>query len=299
MLLGMNKLPRSQRARILALLVKGNSMRATARITGVSFNTIAKLLLDAGTACAVYHDDVVRDVAVRLVQVDEIWSFCYAKAKNVDRAKNAPGFAGDVWTWTALDSDSKMILSYEIGDRSGQTASLFLDDLKDRLASRVQLTSDGHRVYLEAVEAVFHGNIDYAQLVKLYGQADGETQTERRYSCGECIGTKRKRRMGNPDMSKVSTSHVERHNLTMRMSIRRFTRLTNAFSKRIEKHMAMLSLYFVYYNFCRIHKSLRTSPAMAAGITDTLRDVEWIVDLVDEMEPKPGPRGPYKKRISN
>lgn len=274
-------------------------MRATARITGVSFNTITKLLTDAGTACAVYHDDVVRDVAVRRVQVDEIWSFCYAKAKNVDRATDPPLFAGDVWTWTALDQDSKLILAYEVGDRSGDTALVFMDNLKERLANRVQLTSDGHKVYVEAVETVFGDDIDYAQLVKLYGQADGKTQTERRYSCGECIGTKRKRRVGNPDMSKVSTSLVERHNLTMRMSMRRFTRLTNAFSKRITKHVAMLSVYFVYYNFCRIHKSLRTSPAMAAGIADTLHDVEWIVDLVDAMEPKPGPRGPYKKRISN
>lgn len=274
-------------------------MRAAERITGASINTIAKLLLDAGTACQVHHDEHVRDVKVRRVQVDEIWSFCYAKAKNVDRAKSAPSFAGDVWTWTAVDADSKMVLSYEIGDRSSHTCLLFLDDLKDRLANRVQLTSDGHSVYLEAMEQVFHGEVDYAQLVKLYGQPDGETQTEKRYSCGECIGTKRKRQAGNPDMSKVSTSYVERHNLTMRMSMRRFTRLTNAFSKRINKHMAHLALYFLYYNFCRVHKSLRTTPAMAAGVTDTLRDVEWIVDLVDELEPKPGPRGPYKKRNSN
>lgn len=274
-------------------------MRAAARITGVSLNTIAKLLIDAGNACGIYHDEHVRDVKVRRVQVDEIWSFCYAKARNVDRAKSAPHFAGDVWTWTALDSESKMILSYEVGDRSGDTALVFMDDLRDRLANRVQLTSDGHNVYLEAVEAVFAGDVDYAQLVKLYGQPEGETQTEKRYSSGECIGTKRRRKAGNPDMSQVSTSHVERHNLTMRMSMRRFTRLTNAFSKRINKHLAMLSLYFVYYNFCRIHKSLRTTPAMAAGVTDTLRDVEWIVDLVDEMAPKPGPRGPYKKRNSN
>jgi len=198
-----------------------------------------------------------------------------------------------------LDSDSKMILAYEVGDRSGWTAMAFLDNLKERLAGHIQLTSDGHNVYLEAVEAVFAGDVDYAQLVKMYGTSEGNTDPERRYSCGECIGTKQRRRMGNPDMSQVSTSHVERHNLTMRMSMRRFTRLTNAFSKRIEKHIAMLALYFVYYNFCRIHKSLRTSPAMAAGITDKLRDVEWIVDLIDAQEPKSRKRGPYKKKISN
>ena len=272
-------------------------MRAASRVAGVSFNTIAKLLLDAGAACQAHHDEVVRDVVARRVQVDEIWSFCYAKAKNVGKAKSPPLFAGDVWTWTAIDADSKMILAYKIGDRSGDTALLFMDNLRERLANRVQLTSDGHSVYVEAVEQVFGADVDYAQFVKLYGPSHGGTDIERRYSCGECIETKRKIR--NPDMSQVSTSYVERHNLNMRMSMRRFTRLTNAFSKRIGKHMAMLSLYFLHYNFCRIHKSLRETPAMAAGITDTLRDVEWIVDLVDEMAPKPGPRGPYKKRISN
>jgi len=295
----MNKLPKHKRTTILNLLVEGASMRSTARITGVSLNTVAKLLLDAGNACFKYHDETVQNVRARKVQVDEIWSFCYAKAKNVERAKNAPSSAGDVWTWTALDSDSKMILAYEVGDRSGWTAMAFLDNLKERLAGHIQLTSDGHNVYLEAVEAVFAGDVDYAQLVKMYGTSEGNTDPERRYSCGECIGTKQRRRMGNPDMSQVSTSHVERHNLTMRMSMRRFTRLTNAFSKRIEKHIAMLALYFVYYNFCRIHKSLRTSPAMAAGITDKLRDVEWIVDLIDAQEPKSRKRGPYKKKISN
>jgi len=283
---------------ILSLLVEGSSMSSAARITGVSFNTIAKLLTDAGNACAKYHDETVQNVQARKVQVDEIWSFCYAKAKNVARAKNAPSFAGDVWTWTALDSDSKMILAYDVGDRSTWAAMAFLDNLKERLVNHIQLTSDGHRVYAEAVEAVFAGDVDYAQLVKMYGTSEGNTDPERRYSCGECIGTKRKRIMGNPDMSQASTSHVERHNLTMRMAMRRFTRLTNAFSKRIEKHIAMLAVYFVYYNFCRIHKSLQTSPAMAAGITDTLRDVEWIVDLIDANTPKPGPRGPYKKRNS-
>ena len=274
-------------------------MRSTARITGVSINTVAKLLRDAGNACTKYHDETVQNIKAQRVQVDEIWSFCYAKAKNVERAKNAPGFAGDVWTWTALDSDTKMILAYEVGDRTTWTATAFLDNLKERLAyPQIQLTSDGHNVYAEAVELVFAGDVDYAQLVKMYGQSEGGSDPEKRYSSGECIGIKRKRIMGNPDFSQINTSHVERHNLNMRMSMRRFTRLTNAFSKRIEKHIAMLALYFVYYNFCRIHKTLRTSPAMAAGVTNTLRDIEWIVDLIDAQEPKSRMRGPYKKKIS-
>ena len=273
-------------------------MRSTARVTGVSINTVAKLLQQAGEVCAQYHDETVQFVNSRQVQIDEIWSFCYAKAKNVEYAKNAPGFAGDVWTWTALDTDSKMILSYEVGDRSQWTAIEFLDDLKRRLAGRIQLTTDGHGGYQGAVEAVFGSDVDYAQLVKFYGPSEGGSDTERRYSGGECIGTRRKRIMGNPDMSLINTSYVERHNLNMRMSIRRFTRLTNAFSKRIQKHIAMLALYFVYYNFCRIHKSHKVSPAMAAGVTDTLRDIEWIVDLIESAEPKPGKRGPYKKRNS-
>ena len=291
----MNNLPKDKRINILSLLIEGSSMRSVSRITGVSFNTVAKLLVDAGNACSEYHDRVVRNVKARRVQVDEIWAFCYAKEKNVPFAKSAPDGAGDVWTWTAIDSDSKMILAYEVGDRSGVTAMAFMDDLKDRLANRVQLTSDGHRVYLDAVERVFGADVDFSQLVKLYGPAPDD----HRYSPGECTGTKRQRIIGNPDYSKISTSHVERHNLTMRMSMRRFTRLTNAFSKRIEKHFYMLALYMIYYNFCRIHRTLGTSPAMAARITGKLRDVEWIVDLIDAREPKAMKRGPYRPRISN
>ena len=291
----MNKLSKDKRINILSLLIEGSSMRSISRLTGVSINTVTKLLVDAGNACAEYHDRVVRNVSAQRVQVDEIWAFCYAKEKNVPFAKSAPEGAGDAWTWTAIDSDSKMILSYVVGDRSGATAMDFMDDLKARLATRVQLTSDGHKVYLEAVEGAFGGDVDFAQLVKLYGPAPDD----HRYSPGECTGTKMMHVVGNPDYSKISTSHVERHNLTMRMSMRRFTRLTNAFSKRIENHIHMLSLYFVNYNFCRIHKTLRTSPAMAAGVTSKLRDVDWIVGLIDaaaSTPAKPGPKPGSKRR---
>ena len=293
----MNKLPTAKRSKILNLLIEGMSMRAVSRIENVSINTVTKLLVDAGHACAKYHDETVRNVPAARVQCDEIWSFCYAKAKNVLKAKAAPPGAGDVWTWTAIDSDSKMILSYEVGDRSGLTAFEFMDDLRSRLAHRVQLTTDGHRVYLDAVEEAFGADVDYAQLIKLYGEPlEGRKEGSRRYSPASCLGAREKRVTGQPDPKAVSTSHVERHNLTMRMGMRRFTRLTNAFSKKIENHLHMLSLYFVHYNFCRIHKSLRISPAMSAGISDTLRDMEWLVGLIDANTPKLGPRGPYKKK---
>ena len=200
-----------------------------------------------------------------------------------------------MWTWTALDSDSKMILAYEVGDRTAMTAIEFMDDLRTRLANRVQLTTDGHKAYLEAVEGAFGADVDYAQLVKLYGE-DKNVGPERKYSPSVCKGAKKQVVEGSPDKAAISTSHVERQNLTMRMGMRRFTRLTNAFSKKLENHLHMLSLYFVHYNFCRIHKAHKVSPAMAAGVTDTLRDVEWIVSLIDARAPKPGPRGPYKKR---
>ena len=292
---GMNKLALKTRVQILSMLVEGSSMRSISRIAGVSINTVTKLLVDAGAACAAYHDDTVRDVKAARVQCDEIWSFCYAKEKNVAMAKAAPGGAGDVWTWTALDSDSKMILAYEVGDRSGATAIEFMDDLRSRLANRVQLTMDGLKAYLEAVEGAFGADVDYAMLVKLYGEASGSKGHERKYSPAECVGARKVAIEGDPDMRDVSTSHVERQNLSMRMGMRRFTRLTNAFSKKLENHLHMLSLYFVHYNFCRMHKTLRMSPAMAAGVSDTLRDVEWIVSLIDARAPKPGLRGPYAK----
>lgn len=271
-------------------------MRSISRITGVSINTVTKLLVDAGEACAAYHDETVRNVKAAHVQCDEIWSFCYAKDKNVATAKAAPTGAGDVWTWTAIERDTKLILSFQVGDRSGETAMEFMDDLRSRLANRVQLTTDGHKAYLEAVEDAFGADVDYAMLVKLYGQTDGGKGHERKYSPAECTGARKVKIEGDPDPKAVSTSHVERQNLSMRMGMRRFTRLTNGFSKKLENHLHMLSLYFVHYNFCRVHKTLRMAPAMAAGVSDTLRDVEWIVSLIDARAPKPGPRGPYKAK---
>lgn len=291
----MNKLPLAKRAQILSMLVEGMSMRSVSRIADVSINTVTKLLVDAGEACAAYHDETVRNVKAAKVQCDEIWSFCYAKQKNVSKAKAAPEEAGDVWTWTAIDADSKLIISYLVGGRDGEYALAFMDDVRGRLANRVQLTTDGHKAYLEAVEEAFGADVDYAQLVKLYGQPKG-ADNERRYSPAECIGTKRIAIEGNPNYADVSTSYVERHNLTIRMGNRRFTRLTNAFSKKIANHIAMLSLYFVHYNFCRVHKTLKVTPAQEAGLSADVKDMEWIVGLIDARAPKPGKRGPYKKR---
>ena len=269
-------------------------MRAITRLTGASINTVSKLLMDAGEACAAYHDEHVREVESARVQCDEIWSFIYAKEKNVGHAKAAPAGAGDAWTWTALDADSKMILSWVIGDRSSMTALYLMDDVRDRLKNRVQLTTDGHRAYLEAVEAAFGGDVDYARLVKLYGKGGGTS--EHRYSPAECIGTRKQVVAGTPDPEKISTSYVERQNLSMRMGMRRFTRLTNAFSKRIEKHAAMIALYFLHYNFCRVHKTLRVAPAMEAGLETTVRDLEWIVGLIDARAPKPNRPARYRRR---
>lgn len=270
-------------------------MRSISRIADVSINTVSKLLVEAGEACLALHDEMVRDVRASRVQCDEIWSFCHAKQKNVPTAKAAPEGAGDVWTWTALDADSKLIVSYYVGDRSGEAAIELMDDLRARLANRVQLTTDGHRAYLEAVEGAFGGDVDYAMLHKIYGPT---TTAPGRYSPAECIGTQRKRVEGNPDEKHVSTSYVERQNLTMRMSMRRFTRLTNGFSKKLENHVHALALYFAFYNFCRQHKTLRVSPAMAAGITDRLWSLEDIVERIDAMALPPRPRGPYRKRSS-
>ena len=292
----MNKLPVIKRVMILSMLVEGMSMRAISRTVGVSINTVSKLLVEAGEACAAYHDETVRDVRAEQVQCDEIWSFCYAKEKNVASAKSAPDGAGDVWTWTAIDRDSKMILAFEVGDRSAYTARDFMFNLADRLANRVQLTTDGHGAYLKAVGDAFGGDVDFAQLVKLYGEPTGQKGHERKYSPAECTGARKEPVFGNPDPAMISTSHVERQNLTMRMGMRRFTRLTNAFSKKLENHLHMLSLYFVHYNFVRVHKSLRTTPAMAAGVSNTLHDMEWIVGLIDARAPEPAKRGPYKKQ---
>ena len=291
----MNKLPLAKRTQILAMLCEGSSMRSISRIADVSINTVSKLLAEAGEAALTLHHETVRNVKASRIQCDEIWSFCYAKAKNVPTAKAAPEGAGDVWTWTALDPDSKLMVSYFVGDRGAESAMYLMDDLRFRLAERVQLTTDGHRPYLEAVEAAFGNNVDFAQLVKLYSEHGGLTP-ERRYSPGYCTGALKRRVEGNPDPAHVSTSNVERMNLSIRMQNRRFTRLTNAFSKKLDNHVHALALYFCFYNFCRIHKSLRVTPAMAAGITDRLWSLEDIVAKIDEMAPAPKPRGPYKKR---
>ena len=289
----MNKLPLAKRIQILAMLCEGSSMRSISRVADVSINTVSKLLVEAGEACLILHDDTVRNVKASRIQCDEIWSFCHAKAKNVASAKAAPKGAGDVWTWTAIDADTKLIVSYFVGDRSGESAMVLMDDLQARLANRVQLTTDGHKAYLEAVEGAFGGDVDFAQLVKLYGPT---ITAPGRYSPAECTGIKKIRREGNPDIAHVSTTYVERQNLTMRMSMRRFTRLTNAFSKKLDNHIHALALYFVFYNFTRIHKTLRVSPAMAAGITDRLWSLEDVIAKIDELAPEPKKRGPYKKQ---
>lgn len=290
----MNKLSSEERARIIHLLCEGSSIRAITRLTGASKNTVTKLLIDAGKACADYHDANVRDVKASRIQVDEIWSFTYAKQKNVAAAKAAPDGAGDTWTWTAIDADNKLIVSYFVGGRDGECAMWFMDDLRARLANRVQLTSDGHRAYLEAVEGAFGDDVDYAMLNKIYGTAPEAFKG--RYSPAECIGAKKDRVTGNPDMGHVSTSYVERNNLTMRMHMRRFTRLTNAFSKKVENHAYAVALHMMYYNFVKVHSKLRMSPAMAAGVSERLWEISDIVALVEAAEAGPKKRGPYKKR---
>jgi len=290
----MNKLPLAKRVQVLSMLCEGSSMRSIARVVDVSFNTVVKLLEDAGQACAEHHDLTVRNVRAKRVQCDEIWAFCYAKQKNVALAKAAPEQAGDVWTWTALDADSKLIVSWLMGGRDAGYATEFMQDAAGRLASRVQLTTDGHKAYLEAVEGAFGADVDYAQLVKLYGAAPESARG--RYSPADCTGIIKKPVTGKPDMAHVSTSYVERQNLTMRMSVRRFTRLTNAFSKKAENHAHALAIYFTFYNFVRIHKTFRVTPAMAAGLTDRLWSMEDVVALVDAREAAPVARGSYKSR---
>lgn len=282
---------------ILNMLVEGSSLRSISRVTGTSINTVTKLMVYAGNAAREFHNERVQGVEAERVQCDEIWSFCYAKAKNVATAKAAPEEAGDTWTWTALDSDSKMIISYLVGGRDSLYAKAFMDDLADRLANRVQLTTDGHKAYLEAVEGAFGADVDYAMLVKLYGEPTGKSP-ERRYSPGECCGTRKDMIEGEPDKAKVSTSHVERQNLSMRMHLRRFTRLTNAFSKKFENHLHMVSLYTVFYNFVRIHKSLRVTPAVEAGLTDGVLGFKDIVQQIDARAAKAKRPRTYKKRAS-
>ncbi len=291
-MLGMKQLSMSERAHILHLLCEGTSIRAVCRLTGASKNTVAKLLGDVGRVCMAYHDEHVRNLKSKRLQVDEAWAFIYAKQKNVATAKAAPDGAGDVWTWIAMDADTKLVASYFVGGRDGQCARWFMDDVARRLTSRVQLTSDGHAAYLEAVEGTFGADIDYAQLVKIYGAAPEAFKGC--YSPSECIGARKQRVEGSPDQKHISTSYVERQNLTLRMHMRRFTRLTNGFSKKIENHAYAIALHMMYYNFVRIHKTLRVTPAMAAGVSDRLWEVSDIVALWEAVEPR-AKRGPYKK----
>lgn len=277
----MNRKSIKERSQILSLLVEGNSLRATTRIIretqgGCSINTVTKLLEEIGEACAWYQDENLRNLPCQRVQVDEIWSFVYSKQKNVPEGME--GEAGDVWTWTAIDAGTKLVPSWRIGSRDADSAQDFISDLAGRMANRIQLTSDGHKAYIEAVEQSFGNDVDYAMLVKIYGET---SEGQKRYSPAECSGTIKRTMAGNPDHKHTSTSFVERQNLTMRMSMRRFTRLTNAFSKKVENHAHAIALHFMYYNFCRIHKSLKVTPAMASGVTQVLWNLEDVVKMAD------------------
>jgi len=275
----MNKLDNQTRVQIVKVLVDGVGINATCRNVGVAKNTVLKLLAELGEACARYHDENVRNVKAKRIQCDEIWSFCHSKQKNVRPELQGTFGFGDVWTWTAIEVESKLIVSYLVGLRDGGYATEFIRDVADRLANRVQLTTDGHKAYLEAVEDAFGGDIDYAQLIKLYG---AERPGEARYSPAVCIGARSNVVSEDPEQKHVSTSYVERQNLTMRMAMRRFTRLTNGFSKKIQNHMHAIALNFMHYNFCRIHMSLRVTPAMAAGLTTKLWEIEDLLALLDK-----------------
>ncbi|MGB6786506.1 MAG: IS1 family transposase [Candidatus Acidiferrales bacterium] len=272
----MNRLSIEKRTQIVSALVEGNSLRSVVRMTGTAMNTLLKLLADVGAACAEYQDATLRNLPCKRIQCDEVWQFCYSKSKNVPMEKRGQFGYGDVWTWIALDADTKLVPCYAIGDRSAGTAYAFMHDLASRLARRVQLTTDGHRAYLSAVEDTFGAEIDYAMLIKLYGTDD---EKEVRYSPAECMGCEPVVVAGNPDPNHISTSFVERQNLTMRMSMRRFTRLTNAFSKKVENLEHSVALHYMWYNFARIHKTLRVTPAMEAGISDHVWSIEEIVRL--------------------
>jgi len=272
----MNKLSTERRTQVIAALVEGNSINATVRMTGVAKNTVLKLLAELGEACSLYMDEVMRDLPCRRLECDEIWSFCHAKKKNVAPEKQGILGYGDVWTWVAIDADTKLVPCWHVGRRDGQAAYEFMSDLASRLAHRVMLTTDGFKPYLEAVESAFGADIDYAMLVKIYGKS----QDEVRYSPAECIGSHCEVITGDPLPPMVSTSYVERQNLTMRMSMRRFTRLTNGFSKKLENHMHAIALHYMFYNFCRIHQTLRCTPAMEAGISKKVWEIEDIVALL-------------------
>lgn len=276
------KLSTAKRIQIITMLVERNSLRATSRMADVSINTVTKLLVDAGKACQEYHDKHVVNVKSKRVQCDEIWSFCYAKDKNAPPEMKAKGEAGDVWKWVGIDADSKLVVSWYVGDRSANSAIPFMEDLASRLANKVQLTSDGHKAYLYAIEAAFT-NIDYAILHKIYGKGSQGVSADKKYSPADCIGIEKMPMIGNPDEKYISTSYVERQNLTMRMHMRRFTRLTNGFSKKIENHCFAIALHYMYYNFVKIHKTLRVTPAIEAKLTNKLWEVSDIVQLIDNQ----------------
>ena len=277
----MNKLTPEKRAQALQMMAEGISLRAMTRLTGISRTTLIKLLEDAGQAFSEYQDKALVNLPCKRVQVDEAWAFCYAKQKNVPTAKAAPEGAGDIWTWVGLDADTKLVASWYVGGRDSEAAMTFMDDLAPRLASRVQLTSDGHKPYLEAIEGAFGGDIDYAMLIKIYGNAP---EGQKRYSPAICTGAKKFRVEGNPDPKHVSTSFVERQNLNIRMGNRRMTRLTNAFSKKAENHAHMMAIYFMHYNFVRIHQTLKITPAMAAGVTPNLWEMADMVRVLEDWE---------------
>lgn len=289
----MNLLPIEKRAQILSLLVEGNSINATCRISGAAKMTVLKLLADVGEACAKYQDEKLRNLPCKRVQCDEVWSFVGAKKKNVPAELKGVFGIGDVWTWTALCADTKLIASWMVGARDSYAARTFIADPSGRLSNRIQLTTDGHKVYVDAVERAFGAGVDYAMLVKVYGEDDPNKGPERKYSPSEFVCATKQSITGDPDKAHVSTSYVERSNLTLRMSCRRFTRLMNAFSKKVENHAHAIALHFIYYNFGRIHKTLRVTPAMEAGLSDHVWSLEEIAALVPEPVAKN--RGSYKK----
>lgn len=293
----MNRLDTATRAQVIRCLAEGNSIRSTVRITGVAKNTIVKMLLEVAEVCRAFQDAALRNLNCKRIQLDEIWSFIGSKEKNTSPEKKAVG-NGDVWTWTAIDADSKLIVSWLVGNRDAVCATEFVTDVASRLKNRVQITSDGHRSYLIAVEAAFGSDVDFAQLIKIYGKPALEKDSEARYSPPQCIGIKMEVVTGEPNEAHISTSYVERSNLSMRMQIRRFTRLTNGFSKKFTNHAAAVALYFFHYNFCRVHQTLRVTPAMEAGITDHVWTHEELIEMFDAAMPAPAKRGPYKKRIA-